>query len=234
MKKLFTIIAILFTFAAFSQPEVYDGLVDVNSETRSTSTYYHYFGGEPSLDSPTLQVNLLDTLSTFKYIYMSDTTNMSVYYSTFIGVYIYDTTSNIDFIAFNEWNDSLLIDNTIFEMGKNYRITFKLTTPSNTFYTFTFHVIDTTQSTASIEENRFEKIDLAVYPSPATTDIKIRFNTTQTDMPIRVYSMGGLLVYQDNERRDYGTTTLDVNISNFMPGIYMATNGSETVKFIKL
>jgi len=89
--------------------------------------------------------------------------------------------------------------------------------------------------TASTSENTLTREELKVYPSPATSDIKISFSADKSDMPLNIFSLNGQLVHQDNTSREVGAINIiELNVSSWSAGIYLANNGKETFKFVVL
>ena len=89
--------------------------------------------------------------------------------------------------------------------------------------------------TASTSENTLTREELKVYPSPATSDIKISFSADKSDMPLNIFSLNGQLVHQDNTSREVGAINIvELNVSGWSAGIYLANNGKETFKFVVL
>ena len=91
------------------------------------------------------------------------------------------------------------------------------------------------EGTASTSENTLTREELKVYPSPATSDIKISFSADKSDMPLNIFSLNGQLVHQDNTSREVGAINIvELNVSGWSAGIYLVNNGKETFKFVVL
>lgn len=98
-----------------------------------------------------------------------------------------------------------------------------------------FKIIATEPSTASTSEYGFDRTEMRVFPSPATTSTKVRFFAEKSDVQVDVFSLNGTLVFSDDASRNVGSMNdVDINLSNFAAGIYIARAGTETFKFVKL
>ena len=74
---------------------------------------------------------------------------------------------------------------------------------------------------------------LSAYPNPATSNITIDFDVTTNEVPVAIFSMSGQLVYSNDDNRNNGTNSLNVDVSSFQTGIYIVKAGSQTFKFVK-
>ncbi|MES2588212.1 MAG: T9SS type A sorting domain-containing protein [Bacteroidota bacterium] len=89
-------------------------------------------------------------------------------------------------------------------------------------------------STSVVKENNYFGIqELISFPNPIIDNITIKFNANKTDTPVYVFDLNGQLVYLDNENKDIGMNTIELNTSKFKEGVYLIKVGSETVKFVK-
>ena len=108
----------------------------------------------------------------------------------------------------------------------------KITTNVGTIGHITVIYVDPSASTS---ENTLTREELKVYPSPATSDIKISFSADKSDMPLNIFSLNGQLVHQDNTSREVGAINIvELNVSGWSAGIYLVNNGKETFKFVVL
>lgn len=87
---------------------------------------------------------------------------------------------------------------------------------------------------SSVSENTLTREQLKVYPSPATSDLKISFSTDKTNTDINIFSLNGQLIYHNTDSKMLGMNTIDLNVSEWSPGIYLVNDGNETFKFVKL
>lgn len=101
---------------------------------------------------------------------------------------------------------------------------------SNLFYKI--YLIVTFDATASLSENSIDVTDLKVYPNPATTDVKISFESNVSDAPVVIVNTSGQVVYSNTDNKSFGTNTLDVNVSDWQKGMYFAKSGKQTFKFV--
>lgn len=74
---------------------------------------------------------------------------------------------------------------------------------------------------------------LSAYPNPASSNITIDFDVTTNEVPVAIFSMSGQLVYSNDDNRNNGTNSLNVDVSGFQSGIYIVKVGSQTFKFVK-
>ncbi len=88
---------------------------------------------------------------------------------------------------------------------------------------------------AGIEDKDFDVSKLLVYPNPAKDIINIKFNSKESDQPVRIFSLNGQLVYENTDTRQREQNRLEVNISHFSNGLYLIKTGTEpATKLIKI
>lgn len=140
------------------------------------------------------------------------------------GLYanIEGTTDSISVIG----TDVVVIDSVLDIIGNDFYIMMKMSDA-----TLWVHLIDS--STASINDLELTTTRLSAYPNPASSNITIDFDVTTNEVPVAIFSMSGQLVYSNNDNRNNGTNSLNVDVSGFQTGIYIVKAGSQTFKFVK-
>ena len=89
------------------------------------------------------------------------------------------------------------------------------------------------ETSLSTSENTLTQEELKVCPSPAKSVIKISFSADKSDMPLKIFSLNGQLIYQDTQSREVGSiTTLELNVSDWENGQYLIKTETEVLKFI--
>ncbi len=86
---------------------------------------------------------------------------------------------------------------------------------------------------ASVSENTLTREELKVYPSPATSETIISFFADRSDMVVNIFSLNGQLVYQDDASREVGViNVLELDVSEWLPGVYIVRIGNSSEKLI--
>jgi hypothetical protein len=91
--------------------------------------------------------------------------------------------------------------------------------------------VKVTNTTANTTANKINLTELIVFPNPAVSNITVKFETTQSDMPISVYSLTGALVYRNEDTRIFGKNEVIINTEHLKPGVYLLSVGNTTQKF---
>lgn len=149
------------------------------------------------------------------------------------GLLIYNNVSNMIYSA-----DTAFIQHTatiysdIFPHGE-YLL--NVQTGGVVFNNYQFLKIVVGNETLNNDEYGFDRTEMRVFPSPATTSTTVRFFADKSDVSVQVFSLNGTLVFADDKTRNVGSMNdVVVPLSNFAAGVYIARAGDETFKFVKL
>lgn len=132
--------------------------------------------------------------------------------------------------TFNITHDSLINVDTIFVYLQGFF-------GSGATYSW-FKIVKVTQEQwndiqLGINDLELSTTRLSAYPNPTSSNITIDFDVTTNEVPVAIFSMSGQLVYSNDDNRNNGTNSLNVDVSGFQTGIYIVKAGSKYYKLIK-
>lgn len=90
----------------------------------------------------------------------------------------------------------------------------------------------TENSTVGIEENIDNVINFNTYPNPNNGQFKVSFESKATDSPIKIIDPLGRLIYENDDVRQIGENTLNIQLQNISPGVYSLNTGEKTYKIV--
>jgi len=153
----------------------------------------------------------------------------------------------------NWWNSSLLYSNTFpgyccnsgttsgngtFQLGRKYKVVRGTWGPCHPYVSITKYVYMATSGMVLIEEERainksigVDEVTFGIYPSPASTEIRINWSGPDVQS-IRVLASNGKLMHE------FGPADLNtpISVESFPSGIYIVTvthtSGSSSKRFL--
>jgi hypothetical protein len=105
---------------------------------------------------------------------------------------------------------------------------------TNSFNYIIIIVYDPTQTSLGTDEFKFDREMMKVFPSPAIDKATVSFIASDMNVPLVIYSMNGSIVFTDNEKRNVGALNeIQLDLSRFDSGVYIARAGKDSFRFIK-
>lgn len=242
MKNLIlTFVFAIISLVSFSQGRLdYNVIVSTDINTIVIdSTWFGYSGGASNTFAlrayNKYNVYILDTDSivNVKFKYLSNNNPAADAYSVLLN------NEPLGFISQSQW-DTVIVNEPLININHD-----SLT--KDTVYTRAinsdginawFKIVKVTQEQwndiqLGINDLELTTTRLSAYPNPASSNITIDFDVTTNEVPVVIFSMGGQLVYSNDDNRNNGTNSLNVDVSGFQTGIYIVKAGSQTFKFVK-
>jgi len=233
MKKLILVITIILTslnvnsqttlhITGYSGPLATETVI---SYVDSTGAFTTNIAWTNAIINQKLQPNLIDRYDSIRFEFVNaDLSTMNPYSSR---IYINDNWTNSfssqggqDSYAYTYIPNNTGLNNFLYTT--NY--TDQIGAVKVKFVKFEF------SDQAGIEDKDLNVSKLTVFPNPAKDIINIQFNATDTDQPIRIFSLNGQLVYENNDNRLRDQNCLEVKISHLDSGIYFIKTGTESAK----
>lgn len=241
MKNLIlTLVFAITSLIAYTQNVfVYSNIDTINVRWTSDNAFFNAISGTK-----------VDSCYKYNVIYTLDT-------ATNIKIHLTNVNSNVYFDAVSHTNDTInktfnntattftqYINDTIGNVPLNDSITLVIINIDNyDFLTWRsyFKIVKVTpmqwdsiqNATAGINDLELTTTRLSAYPNPTSSNITIDFDVTTNEVPVAIFSMSGQLVYSNDDNRNNGTNSLNVDVSSFQTGIYIVKAGSQTFKFVK-
>lgn len=85
--------------------------------------------------------------------------------------------------------------------------------------------------TVGIEEATNKVNNLSIFPNPATSNFKIKFNATTEKALVQIYDIQGNVVLENNDERNVGQNILDID-TQLASGVYFVKADRQFIKFV--
>ncbi len=228
MKKLILISTIILTSLNVVNAQHVNGFIHhqgIDLPISSTENEMFYSGVENFVYQDVVDGIIPDTLLEYT-ISRHDTVDIMIHVPIPLSKIFYSETDIIDPITLT--GDSIrFIDNRI-----DYApfIIWRITVIG---YNYVIK-INIDEGNVGIADKNFDVSKLSVYPNPAKDIINIKFNATDSNQPVLIYSLNGKSVYENIDIRNIDQNCLEVNVSNLDSGIYfLEMNGNRSKLIIQ-